>query len=186
MQLVSYFDWQVSSVLDSICVLWPIGNPLVPNWFSHFIVYLVMFPFILLMQDVCNSLFILISMSDFNLYCLTFFNILVNYICMYELTIQQPGLFPCPYLTIATFQWNLVCPCLTKEICNCRGCYLSFAEERLMYWAHGSDGQITQRLSAWCWMIYLFFIGNSWQIKLEGLCEENSVKRDLWKGLYNI
>ena len=31
---------------------------------------------------------------------------------------------------------------------GCCRCYLSFAEERLMLWAHSSGGQITQRLSA--------------------------------------
>ena len=30
------------------------------------------------------------------------------------------------------------------------GCYHPLAKERLVLWAHGSDGQISQRLSAWC------------------------------------
>ena len=33
---------------------------------------------------------------------------------------------------------------------HCRGCYLSFAEEWLVHWVHGSGGQRTPRLSALC------------------------------------
>ena len=49
-----------------------------------------MFPFILKMQDVCVRLLTLISMPDLNLYNLAFLWYLINFICMYELTIQHP------------------------------------------------------------------------------------------------
>ena len=39
MHWVIYFDWQVSLVLSDICLLRPISNPLVANWFNTYYVF---------------------------------------------------------------------------------------------------------------------------------------------------
>ena len=46
----------------------------------------------------------------------------------------------------------------------------------------------TDNLKAVTLMLDHIFIlyKDSWQIKLQGLCKEDSVKKPLWKGLYNI
>ena len=41
MHWVIYFDWQVYLVLSDICLLWPISDLLVANWFNTYYVFLL-------------------------------------------------------------------------------------------------------------------------------------------------
>ena len=98
------------------------------------------------------KLFLLINVSDLTLYCLTFFNILDNFICIYELTIQQQHLVDCIKCWYGSNNTVIhTADALNSQhvyfMCDCKNCHFchQILESNLFVNNHNDHADVTSK-----------------------------------------